>query len=139
MLYCGIDVAKHKHAVALLNEKAQILRPAFTITNNRAGFDQLRQVLQEIAGPLTIGLEATGHYWLALYEELIQLGAWVTVIVLNSLQVAAYRKSGVRKVKNDRSDAIWITDFVRIANLPPPTGTCRFCCNCASSAASATT
>ena len=119
MLYCGIDVAKHKHAVALLNEKGQVLQPAFTITNTRAGFDQLRQILQGLAEPLTIGLEATGHYWLALYEELIQPGAEVTVIVLNPLQVAAYRKSGVRKVKNDRSDAVWIADFVRIANLPP--------------------
>jgi len=119
MLYCGIDVAKHKHSVALLNEKGQVLQPAFTITNTRAGFDQLRQVFQGLAEPLTIGLEATCHYWLALYEELIQPGAEVTVIVLNRLQVATYRKSGVRKVKNDRSDAVWIADFVRIANLPP--------------------
>jgi transposase len=72
-----------------------------------------------LAEPLTIGLEATGHYWLALYEELIQTRAGRTVIVLNPLQVAAYRKSGVRKVKNDRSDAVWIADFVRIAHLPP--------------------
>lgn len=38
--------------------------------------------------------------------------------MLNPLQVAAYRKSGVRKVKSDRQDAIWIADFIRIANLP---------------------
>ena len=41
------------------------------------------------------------------------------MIVLNPLQVAAYRKSGIRKVKNDASDAIWIADYIRIANLPP--------------------
>jgi transposase len=117
MLYCGIDVAKHKHAVALLDEKGQVLKPAFTIANTRAGFDQLRQALQGSADQFTIGLEATGHYWLALYEELVQQR--YPVIVLNPLQVAAYRKSGVRKVKNDRSDAVWIADFVRIANLPP--------------------
>jgi transposase len=40
--------------------------------------------------------------------------------VLNPLQVAAYRRSGVRKVKSDRSDAVWIADFLRIAN-PSPT------------------
>jgi transposase len=32
--------------------------------------------------------------------------------------VAAYRKSGIRKVKNDRTDAVWIADFLRISNLP---------------------
>jgi len=31
--------------------------------------------------------------------------------------VSAYRKSGVRKVKNDRTDAVWIADFVRVSNL----------------------
>jgi transposase len=38
--------------------------------------------------------------------------------VLNPLQVAAYRRSGIRKVKNDRKDAWWVADYVRIANLP---------------------
>jgi len=38
-------------------------------------------------------------------------------VVLNPLQVSAYRKSGVRKVKNDRTDAVWIADFVRVSNL----------------------
>lgn len=117
MAYCGIDVAKHKHVVVVLDEQGQVLKPAFTIANTRAGFDQLRQTLQGVSQPLLIGLEATGHYWLALYEELTQQGQ--AVIVLNPLQVAAYRKSGVRKVKNDRSDAVWIADFVRIAHLPP--------------------
>jgi transposase len=117
MAYCGVDVAKHKHVVVVLDEQGQVLKPAFAIANTRAGFDQLRQALQGLSGPLLIGLEATGHYWLALYEELTQRGE--AVIVLNPLQVAAYRKSGVRKVKNDRSDAVWIADFVRIAHLPP--------------------
>ena len=57
-----------------------------------------------------IGLEATGHYWLALYAFLSELG--YPVIVLNPLQVAAYRKTGLRKVKNDPKDAVWVADFI---------------------------
>jgi len=64
-----------------------------------------------------VGLEATGHYWLALYDDLTR--NHYPVIVLNPLQVAAYRKSGIRKVKRDTSDAFWIADYIRVANLPP--------------------
>jgi len=117
MFYCGIDIAKRQHAVALLDEKGQRTQAVFSIANDRAGFDHLIQSLPAMDAVM-IALEATGHYWLALYDVLTQQG--YSVAVLNPLQVAAYRRSGVRKVKNDRSDAVWIADFVRIAN-PSPT------------------
>lgn len=114
--YCGIDVAKRKHAVVILNEHGQIERPVFETDNTHAGMEILVAQLQQAGSPVHIGLEATGHYWLSLYDVLTQHG--YPVVVINPLQIAAYRKSGVRKVKNDRTDAIWIADFVRIANLP---------------------
>jgi len=116
MLFCGIDVAKYRHAVVLLDEEGQVRQPAVGIDNTRKGFDQLRSLLQSQWESVQVGLEATGHYWLALYEELSQLG--YPVVVLNPLQIAAYRKSGVRKIKSDRTDAWWVADFIRIANLP---------------------
>ncbi len=117
MFYCGIDIAKRQHVVALLDENGQRMQSIFSISNDRAGFDHLIQSLPAMDAVM-IALEATGHYWLALYDVLTQQG--YSVAVLDPLQVAAYRRSGVRKVKNDRSDAIWIADFVRIAN-PSPT------------------
>jgi transposase len=116
MLYCGIDVAKRKHAVSLLDEQGHEQEPAFTIANTRAGFDHLLGVLTPFGKVIDIGLEATGHYWLSLYDFLTCQGYSVTVI--NPLQISAYRKSGVRKLKNDRTDALWIADFMRIAGLP---------------------
>ena len=100
MFYCGIDIAKRQHAVALLDEKGQRTESIFSIANDRAGFDHLIQALPA-TDAVMIALEATGHYWLALYDVLTQRG--YSVAVLNPLQVAAYRRSGVRKVKNDRS------------------------------------
>jgi len=117
MFYCGIDIAKRQHVVALLDENGQRMQSIFSISNDRAGFDHLIQSLPAMDAVM-IALEATGHYWLALYDVLTQQG--YSVAVLNPLQVATYRRSGVRKVKNDRSDAVWIADFVRIAN-PSPT------------------
>jgi transposase len=114
MLYCGIDVAKHAHSVALLNEHGELQRPVFVIENTRTGMEHLLGVLKEWNDAVPIGLEATGHYWLPLYESL--RGAGYSVTVINPLQISAYRKSGVRRVKNDRVDAAWIADFMRIAN-----------------------
>ena len=118
MFYCGIDVAKRKHAVLVVDDKGQVVKPAFMFENNRQGFDELLSMLSALSGSVTIGLEATGHYWLALFDTLT--GQGYEVIVLNPLQVAAYRRSGVRKVKTDRTDAFWVADFIRIAN-PSPT------------------
>ena len=117
MYYCGIDVAKRKHAIALLDENGQPVQRAFTIENTRAGFDQLLQALAALNGPVLIGLEATGHYWWALYDDLTHHEH--RVVVLNALQVHAFRKSGVRKVKSDRTDAVWIAAFLRFSQPEP--------------------
>jgi transposase len=119
MFYCGIDVAKRKHAVVVLNDHGQTHRPVFTIENTHDGLEFLVEALQQLEDEVMIGLEATGQYWLSLYDVLTRQG-W-PVAVINPLQIAAYRKSGVRKVKNDRTDAVWIADFVSIANLPAST------------------
>src|SRR5512136_1909167 len=117
MYYCGIDVAKRKHAIALIDDHGQPVQRPFTIENTRAGFDHLLQALAQLQGPVLIGLEATGHYWWALYEELTQHDH--PVVVLNALQVHAFRKSGVRKVKSDRTDATWIAEFLRFSQPAP--------------------
>jgi transposase len=118
MFFCGIDVAKHTHAVLVLDGAGQVVQPAFSVDNRRDAFERLASTLATLSEPVLIGMEATGHYWLALYDDLTQRGYAVTVI--NPLQVAAYRRSGIRKVKSDRTDAFWVADFLRIA-APPPT------------------
>ncbi|MFQ5400692.1 MAG: IS110 family transposase [Anaerolineae bacterium] len=45
--------------------------------------------------------------------------AGYNLVVLNALQIHAYRKSGIRKRKNDRYDAYWIADYIRISQQPP--------------------
>lgn len=119
MFFCGIDVAKRQHTALILDHTGQTIHPAFAVANTRDGFDGLLAQLATLPEPVTIGLEATGHYWLALYDTLTTAGH--TVIVLNPLQVHAYRQSGVRKRKSDTADAFWIADFLRIANLPAHT------------------
>ena len=120
MFYLGIDVAKRKHTAMILDEQGQVIRRAFSFTNDRSGFGQLLAEIRALPESVTIGLEATGHYWLALYDHLTRRD--YTVLVLNPLQIAAYRRTGIRKRKTDRHDACWIADFVRIGGGQP----CQF-------------
>lgn len=114
MYYCGIDVAKRKHSALVLNERAETVHQNFTFSNDREGFDKLLAALAPFCGELTVALEATGHYWLSLYECLS--AANHPVVVLNPLQVHAYQRSGIRKRKNDRIDSFWIADYARVSN-----------------------
>lgn len=117
MYFCGIDIAKKKHDAVIVDGEGNFLGKPISITNTAAGFEEILTRLQSLDQNVLIGLEATGHYWLALYERLSEAG--FKIVVLNPLQIAAYRRSGIRKVKNDRKDAWWIADYLRIANLQP--------------------
>jgi transposase len=117
MYYCGIDIAKRKHDAVILDQEGNHQGKSLKITNTASGFDEILSKLQSLDQNVLIGMEATGHYWLALFEALSAAG--YKIVVLNPLQIAAYRRSGIRKVKNDRKDAWWIADYLRIANLSP--------------------
>lgn len=65
MIYAGIDVAKDKHDCFITNSEGAVLFKAFTIQNNRDGFDDLFHKISSVTEDLTkvkVGLEATGHY-----------------------------------------------------------------------------
>lgn len=117
----GLDVAKHSHQMVILNEQGTVVGSAQTIANSSSGFEACVERLQGLGGTVQVALEATGPYWLALYEHLTHVG--FAVQVFNPLQVHAYRKTGLRRTKTDRSDAFWIADFLRIGGgttLAPP-------------------
>ena len=63
-----------------------------------------------------IGFEATGHYWLSLYEFLTRKG--FEIVVLNPLQVKSFRDSGIRGSKTDKLDAKLIFNLLLYAEQP---------------------
>lgn len=117
MHYVGIDVGKRHHVAFTLDAQGQTVGKALKFANDQEGFDKLLSHLAALKEVKAIGLEATGHYWLALYSALTEVG--YTLIVLNALQIHAYRKSGIRKRKNDRYDAYWIADYIRVSRQQP--------------------
>lgn len=107
MIFAGIDVAKDKHDCFITNSDGEVLFKAFTIPNNRDGFDELYQKIQSVSEDLTkvkVGLEATGHYSYNILGFLLDKG--LTTFVINPLHTNLYRKSlSLRKTKTDKVDA----------------------------------
>jgi transposase len=121
MLYVGIDIGKRAHEATLLDENGQQQGKSLRFANTREGAAQLFAHLNAGEQPAICGMEATGHYWLALYEYLRQAG--LDVVVVNPLQTSAYRTTFLRKTKTDRRDSWVIADLIRIgrarATIPP--------------------
>ena len=107
MIYVGIDVAKDKHDCFITNSDGEVLFKAFTISNNREGFETLFQRIKSISDDLTkvkVGLEATGHYSYNLLGFLLDKG--LATFVINPLHTNLYRKSlSLRKTKTDKVDS----------------------------------
>lgn len=114
MLYIGIDIAKRSHTALALQDDRHPLWSDFEFANDRDGFESLLVRLVAPDDQVLVGLEATSIYWLPLFAFLSEHE--IDVVVFNPLQIHAYRKSGIRKRKDDRIDAFWIADYMRIGN-----------------------
>jgi transposase len=115
MLYVGIDVAKRSHEVILLDDAGEARGKPFSIPNSHAGLSRLVDRVEQAnpeRQPVVFGLQATSHYWLALYSHLRKCGH--EVVALNPLQTSAYRRLQIRPVKNDRRDAWCIAEVLRL-------------------------
>ena len=118
MLYAGIDVAKRRHEICLVNNVGDIALK-MQIQNNQKGMDKLLRTLERLGlGPEDIQfcLEATGHYWLPIYCYLNKLGFRLHVI--NPIQSDALRNLYVRKTKTDQKDALLLADLLRFGRAP---------------------
>lgn len=104
MLYVGIDVAKNKHDVTVLNEQGKVVLKPLTFSNNRAGFELLHNTLKQLKQDCLIALEDTGHYAFNLLNFLHEQD--YLVYTYNPLLIKEFAKSlSLRKTKTDKKDA----------------------------------
>jgi len=118
MMFCGIDIAKHRHELCLTDDTGSIIQQMF-IENSQRGFQKLLQNLDRLKlepGGIEFCMEATGHYWLALYCHLVELDYGVHVV--NPIQSDALRNLYVRKTKTDQNDALLLADLLRFGRVP---------------------
>ena len=114
MFYCGIDIAKFKHEASVIDSEGKALLDSISFTNSQDGCAKVLELFQKLgvtAETVVIGMEATGHYWLSVYEHLTELGYDVKVI--NPIQSEAFRKMYIRQTKNDSKDSFIIAQIMR--------------------------
>lgn len=111
MLYLGIDVSKRWHDAALLDAD-DVIQWKLKFSARREGLNTLAARLAGLTpAEVTVGLEATGVYWITLHAWLVQWGA--RVLVLNPLQSRAFRNASLRGGKSDELDAVSLARLVR--------------------------
>lgn len=115
MYYVGLDVGQSQHEVAATDSQGQVLLESTRLCADAGGYAQFKKQLHKAGisdfSSVQVGLEATGPYWLPWYELLCRDG--FTVIVLNPLQVDAFRNEGIRGSKTDRIDSLLIARIIR--------------------------
>jgi len=113
MVVVGIDVAKDKHDCIILGEHKEVLVPAFTVKNDREGFEELHKAILSVATDLSevkVGLEACGHWIFNIVGWLESIG--VKTFVLNPLLTSKFRDLSLRKTKTDKIDAQTIGEII---------------------------
>jgi transposase len=119
MYYLGIDIGKNNHAASMIGEDGKAVFRAFSFSNSTDGGESLLSKLSAHgATPETIeiGLEATGHYWLAVYSFLRDRG--FTLHVINPIQTDGWRKGvEIRRRKTDVIDSQLIAELVRYGDF----------------------
>ena len=121
MIYIGVDIAKRSHVASAVDEEGKTVVESFKFNNTVDGFSKLLAKLKRAgadAESSLVGMEATGHYRIALFDFLGAHG--YDAAVINPIQTDAFRDVWtVRKVKTDAVDAAMIADLVRYKRFSP--------------------
>jgi transposase len=119
MFYLGIDIGKNNHAASMIGGDGKAVFRAFSFSNTTDGGEALLAKLSAHGATpdtLEIGLEATGHYWLAVYSFLRNNGFMLYVI--NPIQTDGRRKGvEIRRRKTDAIDSLLIAELVRYGDF----------------------
>ena len=114
MYYVGIDIAKEKHYISILDDTKELAVKPFWIYSDILGLRDLLARLAELSlnnDDFIIGVESTGAFSENLYEYITD--ADYKVVLLNSYQTAKYRDfSTMKKIKNDAIDALVIAELL---------------------------
>ncbi|MGX8794461.1 IS110 family RNA-guided transposase [Oceanobacillus sp. M60] len=119
MFYLGIDIGKCTHVASVMDDTGKIVLKGFSFPNTLEGGHALLTRLRTISdnpSHFLTGMEATGHYWLALFSFLDDADYFVHVI--NPIQTDGWRKgTEIRKRKTDIIDSVLIADLIRYGSF----------------------
>lgn len=114
MFYVGIDIAKHRHEAAIIDQDGKQLTNSLSFGNTKDGCKKLLCKFEELGitkDNVVIGMEATGQYWLPAYSFFFEIG--YNVKVFNPIQSDAFRGFYIRQAKTDPKDSLLIAQIMR--------------------------
>lgn len=115
-LSLGIDVAKLKLDCALRMVDGKVKHKV--VENSSNGFEALLNWLpKDASSEVVVCMEATGIYWEAVAEYLVNAGLRVSVV--NPKQIKSYGESRLVRTKTDKVDSKLIAEFCHERNPDP--------------------
>ena len=121
MFIVGIDIAKRSHVARIIDSEGRIVAKPFSFRNSCSGYNALLARMHKITNrksELILAMEATSHYWLALYTRLCREG--YRVVLLNPIQTHAVRELlNNGDTKTDEIDTLAIAETIRFGRYKP--------------------
>lgn len=118
-LTIGIDVSADFSYAAIIEPNGDIYRKPFKVIHNLKGFkylvDEIKKAEKELLSKPAIFMESTGVYHIALFRYLKKI--FNDVFIINPLITNCNKNSSIRKVKNDKKDAISIAHIGKFQNI----------------------
>lgn len=115
----GIDVAADFSIVAILTPNGETYRKPFRINHTLEGFEYLASEIQKVEKKYNMKaasfMESTGVYHLSLFHFLFDKK--FDVFTINPLITNSNKNSQIRKVKNDRTDALSIAKICKYQDI----------------------
>ncbi|WP_455810069.1 IS110 family RNA-guided transposase [Clostridium butyricum] len=115
----GIDVSADFSYVAILAPNGDIHKKSFKIKHDVNGFNHLineiKKVEEEFNMKTAIFMESTGVYHLSLFHYLNK--NFDNTFVINPLVTKCNKNGNIRKVKNDKKDALSIATIGKFQNI----------------------
>ncbi|SFA96491.1 IS110 family transposase [Clostridium frigidicarnis] len=118
-LTIGIDVSAEFSYIAIIEPNGNVYKKVFKINHDLKGFNYLVQEIKKAEKDLSskpaIFMESTGVYHIALFHYLKKF--FNDVFIINPLITNSNKNSSIRKVKNDKKDAISIAHIGKFQNI----------------------
>jgi transposase len=108
MRFIGLDIGAERHVVAGVDDQGTVVVKPTPITEDAAGYAQLREVLGDVSQALVV-MEATGHYWKNVAAMLLSQG--VAVALINPLRTQRFAGEELQRTKTDAIDALTLARF----------------------------
>ena len=115
MYYVGVDIGKKSHSACITDQSGNTVVAPFMFGVNASGFGRFLAAIKKVSKDkqsIIIAFEATGSYWMTLFERL-KSNEFLHVVVFNPLQVAGFRKKTIRGTKTDLADCSLIASILR--------------------------